>query len=144
MVNGEEATPNSWPWQISLRYRDWPQNGSYGHICGGSLIEKDWVLTAAHCVEYDPNPTVFKVTVGKFMISFSDLPFFPFSSICFSFGFFFSSNPLLFFSFLPPLPFPVCPLYSCLVQSLSFLPSRVVWWLFTSSVFFFSPYITFL
>ena len=70
MVNGEEATPNSWPWQISLRYRDWPENGSYGHMCGGSLIENDWVLTAAHCVEYDPNPAVFKVTVGKFMISF--------------------------------------------------------------------------
>jgi len=64
VVNGEEATPNSWPWQISLRYRDYPDDGSYGHVCGGSLIEKDWVLTAAHCVEYDPYPTAFKVTVG--------------------------------------------------------------------------------
>ena len=67
VVNGNEATPNSWPWQISLRYRDWPKNGSYGHVCGGSLIENDWVLTAAHCVEYDPDPAAFKVTVGKFI-----------------------------------------------------------------------------
>ena len=67
MVNGEEATPNSWPWQISLRYRDYPVDNAYGHICGGSLIENDLVLTAAHCVEYEPNATAFKVTVGKFI-----------------------------------------------------------------------------
>ncbi|XP_078344129.1 chymotrypsinogen A-like isoform X1 [Oculina patagonica] len=58
VVNGEDATPHSWPWQISLRYKN------YGHICGGSLIEKDWVLTAAHCVNFDPTPASFKVTVG--------------------------------------------------------------------------------
>jgi len=67
VVNGKEATPNSWPWQISLRYRDYPDNGSYGHVCGGSLIEKDWVLTAAHCVQYDPVPAAFKVIVGRFI-----------------------------------------------------------------------------
>ena len=67
VVNGEEATPNSWPWQISLRYRDYPDVNAYGHICGGSLIENDLVLTAAHCVEFQPDPAVFKVIVGKFI-----------------------------------------------------------------------------
>jgi len=65
VVNGEEATPNSWPWQISLRYRDYPDANAYGHICGGSLIEDDLVLTAAHCVEFQPDPAVFKVIVGS-------------------------------------------------------------------------------
>ena len=67
MVNGEEATPNSWPWQVSLRYVDWPEENAYGHICGGSLIEDEWVLTAAHCLDFLTDPTVFKVTVGKFI-----------------------------------------------------------------------------
>ena len=67
MVNGEEATPNSWPWQISLRYKDYPYDNTYGHICGGSLIENDLVLTAAHCVDFEPDPTAFRVTVGKFI-----------------------------------------------------------------------------
>ena len=65
-VNGE-ATPNSWPWQISLRYRNFPYKNAYGHLCGGSLIENDLVLTAAHCVKSDPDPTSFRVTVGKFI-----------------------------------------------------------------------------
>ena len=67
MVNGDEATPNSWPWQISLRYKDYPDDDAYGHICGGSLIENDLVLTAAHCVNFNSKPDMFKVTVGKFI-----------------------------------------------------------------------------
>ncbi|XP_032709599.1 chymotrypsinogen B-like [Lontra canadensis] len=43
IVNGEDAVPSSWPWQVSL------QTGSGLHFCGGSLISQDWVLTAAHC-----------------------------------------------------------------------------------------------
>ncbi|XP_029466499.1 chymotrypsin B-like [Rhinatrema bivittatum] len=43
IVNGEEAVPGSWPWQASL------QNSLGGHFCGGSLINKQWVVTAAHC-----------------------------------------------------------------------------------------------
>ena len=61
VVNGEDAEPNSWPWQISLHYRH------YGHICGGSLIDDEWVLTAAHCVIFDPTPDSFEVVVGKFI-----------------------------------------------------------------------------
>uniref|UniRef100_A0A8C7ZCT1 chymotrypsin n=1 Tax=Oryzias sinensis TaxID=183150 RepID=A0A8C7ZCT1_9TELE len=43
IVNGEEAVPHSWPWQASLQ--DW----SGFHFCGGSLINENWVVTAAHC-----------------------------------------------------------------------------------------------
>ncbi|XP_010885737.1 chymotrypsin B-like [Esox lucius] len=42
VINGEEAVPHSWPWQVSLQ-----QNG--GHFCGGSLLSEYWVVTAAHC-----------------------------------------------------------------------------------------------
>nr|XP_011725183.2 chymotrypsin-like elastase family member 2A [Macaca nemestrina] len=47
VVGGEEATPNSWPWQVSLQYTS---NGKWYHTCGGSLITNNWVLTAAHCI----------------------------------------------------------------------------------------------
>ncbi|XP_067252640.1 elastase-1-like [Chanodichthys erythropterus] len=48
VVGGEVASPNSWPWQISLQYLS---GGGYYHTCGGSLIRRNWVLTAAHCVD---------------------------------------------------------------------------------------------
>ena len=46
IVGGEEAADGEFPWQVSLR-----QVAGVGatHFCGGSVIDKDWVLTAAHC-----------------------------------------------------------------------------------------------
>ena len=48
IVGGQEASQNSWPWQASLRSRSW--FGS-SHICGATIMNDRWLVTAAHCVE---------------------------------------------------------------------------------------------
>ncbi|XP_023615452.1 chymotrypsin-like elastase family member 1 isoform X4 [Myotis lucifugus] len=51
VVGGVEARKNSWPSQISLQY--WSR-GNWYHTCGGTLVRRNWVMTAAHCVDnYD-------------------------------------------------------------------------------------------
>ncbi|GBL96334.1 Plasma kallikrein [Araneus ventricosus] len=46
IVGGRKAVPGSWPWQVSLRLI---QEEPFSHWCGGALINKQWVITAAHC-----------------------------------------------------------------------------------------------
>lgn len=44
IVGGSVASVNSWPWQAMLIDTDGKQ------FCGGSLVDRHWVVTAAHCM----------------------------------------------------------------------------------------------
>ncbi|XP_039442595.1 trypsin-1-like [Culex pipiens pallens] len=46
IVNGQEATPGQFPYQVYLEF----QTESGGSSCGGSIINSNNILTAAHCV----------------------------------------------------------------------------------------------
>ena len=48
VINGQNAVEGSWPWIVSIRQI--LDDGTLYHICGGSLIDLDLVLTAAHCL----------------------------------------------------------------------------------------------
>ncbi|EEC09388.1 ovochymase, putative [Ixodes scapularis] len=81
IVGGNKAAPLEFPWQISLRILNLTANYEKGHTCGGSIINKQHVMTAAHCVYVqtinglrteggvDTNPDLLKV----------DLPIVPYS-----------------------------------------------------------------
>ncbi len=49
IVGGAEASIRDWPWQAALRLNDATANSSK-YFCGGSVIARDWVMTAAHCL----------------------------------------------------------------------------------------------
>ncbi|XP_064381754.1 chymotrypsin-like elastase family member 3B isoform X2 [Dromaius novaehollandiae] len=63
VVNGEDAVPYSWPWQVSLQYE---HNGSFRHTCGGSLVAPHWVMTAAHCIS---SSRTYRVVLGEYDLS---------------------------------------------------------------------------
>ncbi|XP_034195404.2 chymotrypsin-2-like [Osmia lignaria lignaria] len=46
IVNGEDAKEGEIPYQVSLQNKD-----SSFHFCGGSVLNENYVITAAHCVE---------------------------------------------------------------------------------------------
>ncbi|XP_039084209.1 probable threonine protease PRSS50 [Hyaena hyaena] len=51
-----EAMARRWPWMVSVR-----ANGT--HVCAGTLIASQWVLTVAHCL--NQNEFIYSVRVGS-------------------------------------------------------------------------------
>jgi secreted trypsin-like serine protease len=64
VINGIDADPDMYPWQVSLQLK-----GEANHFCGGSMISECHVLTAAHCFSKDDNfemkPKEVRVVYGS-------------------------------------------------------------------------------
>lgn len=68
VVGGETASVDSWPWQVSIQYNK-------QHICGGSILDPHWILTAAHCFRKHLDVSNWKVRAGSDKLgNFPSLP----------------------------------------------------------------------
>ncbi|XP_060460849.1 transmembrane protease serine 4 isoform X2 [Panthera onca] len=68
VVGGEAASVDSWPWQVSIQY-------DKQHICGGSILDPHWILTAAHCFRKHLDVPNWKVRAGSDKLgNFPSLP----------------------------------------------------------------------
>ncbi|KAG7282768.1 hypothetical protein CRUP_029976 [Coryphaenoides rupestris] len=62
VVGGQTARPGTWPWQISLFIGT--ATVPMFHTCGGTLLNTQWVLTAANCIQLN-SPSAYKVFIGR-------------------------------------------------------------------------------
>ena len=58
VVGGNDTYDGEFPWTVSVRRND-------HHHCGGVIVGKKWILTAAHCVQ-SRIPSSFVVRIGEF------------------------------------------------------------------------------
>jgi len=52
IVNGKIIKDNSWPWLAAMVKYD-PNDNTLYQFCGSTVINKDWIVTASHCVADD-------------------------------------------------------------------------------------------
>ncbi|KAI1289965.1 Clotting factor B [Halotydeus destructor] len=50
IVGGWDAVPNSWPFAVAIFQRSSKDPNKRSFICGGSILNRRFIITAAHCV----------------------------------------------------------------------------------------------
>ncbi|XP_007453931.1 PREDICTED: acrosin [Lipotes vexillifer] len=63
IIGGQPAALGAWPWMVSLQVLMYHNNRRY-HVCGGTLLNAHWLLTAAHCFRSKTKVTDWRLIFG--------------------------------------------------------------------------------
>ncbi|XP_066157604.1 phenoloxidase-activating factor 3-like isoform X1 [Euwallacea fornicatus] len=63
IINGEDAFLNEFPWMVLLQYSI---GNSLRFLCGGTIINKNYILTAGHCIADLGRKRLVRVRVGEY------------------------------------------------------------------------------
>nr|AUI10838.1 putative PQM protease precursor [Amaurobius ferox] len=62
IVGGKTAGHGDYPWMVSMQEKN--KKGTFDHVCGGSIINENWIVTAAHCFDQPLDVKNYKAYVG--------------------------------------------------------------------------------
>ncbi|GFS40434.1 u21-ctenitoxin-Pn1a [Nephila pilipes] len=65
IVGGDYALQGQYPWMVSLRERE---NHGFEHVCGASILNRNWIVTAAHCIDFS-SPRRYEILAGLHKLS---------------------------------------------------------------------------
>jgi secreted trypsin-like serine protease len=65
IVGGQKALKDEFPWQVLVRWEAQINGSNYVlSTCGGTIINENWILTAAHCVHREPDIRSYNIYLG--------------------------------------------------------------------------------
>ncbi|RZC35418.1 Trypsin domain containing protein, partial [Asbolus verrucosus] len=73
IINGDEATKGQFPWQAAI-FVSFPGESN---VCGGAVINEEWILTAGHCVY---GASSFRIDLGSTLLIGDDPDRMPFTT----------------------------------------------------------------
>lgn len=65
-MGGVNAQRGQWPWQVSIWSRNLTTKKPMKHFCGGTILNENWILTAAHCVDRTTDTKAIVVRLNEY------------------------------------------------------------------------------